>query len=39
MTDQTVDLQTSGWARDFVATKLADLDGSRVTARTTQWIS
>ncbi|PWI44469.1 SDR family NAD(P)-dependent oxidoreductase [Streptomyces sp. ICBB 8177] len=31
--------QTSGEARDFVATKLADLDGSRVQQLTASWLS
>ncbi|WP_285318875.1 SDR family oxidoreductase [Pseudarthrobacter sp. lyk4-40-TYG-27] len=32
-------IQTSSWAHDFVATKLADLDGSRVTGLTTGWVA
>lgn len=32
-------LQTSDGARDFVGTKLADLDGSRVTGMTAAWVS
>ncbi|GAA3373470.1 SDR family NAD(P)-dependent oxidoreductase [Streptomyces racemochromogenes] len=31
-------VQTSDWARDFVATKLADLDGSAVQAMTSAWV-
>ncbi|MFJ9847602.1 SDR family oxidoreductase [Kitasatospora sp. NPDC101155] len=31
-------IQTSEWARDFVATTLADLDGSAVQALTTAWV-
>ncbi|MBD0741065.1 SDR family NAD(P)-dependent oxidoreductase [Streptomyces sp. CBMA152] len=31
-------IQTSDWARDFVATKLADLDGSAVQSLTTTWV-
>ncbi|MER7672319.1 SDR family NAD(P)-dependent oxidoreductase [Kitasatospora sp. NPDC096128] len=31
-------LQTSAWARDFVATTLADLDGSAVQALTSAWV-
>ncbi|MET9696150.1 SDR family NAD(P)-dependent oxidoreductase [Streptomyces sp. NPDC006529] len=31
-------VQTSPWARDFVAAKLADLDGSAVQAVTTGWL-
>ncbi|AZM92577.1 SDR family NAD(P)-dependent oxidoreductase [Streptomyces sp. W1SF4] len=31
-------VQTSDWARDFVATKLADLDGSAVQAMTAAWV-
>ncbi|MES2094861.1 MAG: SDR family NAD(P)-dependent oxidoreductase [Actinomycetota bacterium] len=31
--------QTSDWAREFVAPKLADLDGSRVTTATASWVS
>ena len=31
-------IQTSEWAREFVATKLADLDGSAVQAMTAQWV-
>lgn len=31
-------VQTSAWARDFVATKLLDLDGSRVTTMTAAWV-
>lgn len=30
--------QTSKWARDFVATKLNDLDGGRVTSMTAEWV-
>ena len=32
-------IQTSSWAHDFVATKLADLDGSRVTGLTAGWVA
>ena len=32
-------IQTSAWAHDFVATKLADLDGSRVTGLTAGWVA
>lgn len=31
-------IQTSDWARGFVGTKLADLDGAAVQALTTQWV-
>jgi hypothetical protein len=31
-------IQTSEWARDFVAAKLSDLDGSRVTSLTGGWV-
>jgi NAD(P)-dependent dehydrogenase (short-subunit alcohol dehydrogenase family) len=31
-------IQTSEWAREFVATKLSDLDGSRVTSMTAGWV-
>ncbi|RSS39045.1 SDR family NAD(P)-dependent oxidoreductase [Streptomyces sp. WAC07061] len=31
-------VQTSDWARDFVAAKLADLDGSAVQAMTAAWV-
>ncbi|MEV6684207.1 SDR family NAD(P)-dependent oxidoreductase [Streptomyces sp. NPDC051130] len=31
-------IQTSDWARDFVAAKLADLDGSAVQAEMTAWL-
>ncbi|MFF0430148.1 SDR family oxidoreductase [Streptomyces sp. NPDC004520] len=31
-------IQTSQWARDFVATTLADLDGSAVQALTSTWV-
>ncbi|MGP9016823.1 SDR family NAD(P)-dependent oxidoreductase [Streptomyces sp. BR1] len=31
-------IQTSDWARDFVATKLTDLDGSAVQSLTTTWV-
>jgi NAD(P)-dependent dehydrogenase (short-subunit alcohol dehydrogenase family) len=31
-------IQTSEWAREFVATKLADLDGAAVQAMTAQWV-
>ncbi len=31
--------QTSDWAREFVAPKLADLDGSRITTATASWVS
>lgn len=31
-------LQTSAWARDFVATTLADLDGSAVQVLTSTWV-
>ncbi|MEU7551975.1 SDR family NAD(P)-dependent oxidoreductase [Streptomyces sp. NPDC044571] len=31
-------IQTSEWARDFVAAKLTDLDGSAVQAMTTAWL-
>ncbi|WP_327283519.1 MULTISPECIES: SDR family NAD(P)-dependent oxidoreductase [unclassified Streptomyces] len=31
-------IQTSDWARDFVAPKLADLDGSAVQSMTTAWL-
>lgn len=31
-------IQTSAWARDFVATTLADLDGSAVQALTRTWV-
>ncbi|NUR62882.1 MAG: SDR family NAD(P)-dependent oxidoreductase [Catenulispora sp.] len=32
-------IQTSEWAHEFAATKLADLDGSAVQAMTAQWVS
>lgn len=32
-------LQTSDWARQFVATKLTDVDGSAVQALTTPWVT
>lgn len=32
-------VQTSGWAREFVGTKLSDLDGSAVQALTAEWTS
>jgi hypothetical protein len=32
-------MQTSASARDFVGTKLADLDGSAVLGLTRQWIA
>jgi len=32
-------MQTSDWAQQFVATKLADVDGSAVQALTTPWIT
>ncbi|MER5729410.1 SDR family NAD(P)-dependent oxidoreductase [Streptomyces sp. NPDC002138] len=32
-------IQTSDWARDFVATKLADLDGSAVQGLTSAWLA
>ncbi len=32
-------VQTSDWAREFTATKLADLDGSAVLAMTGDWVS
>lgn len=32
-------IQTSAWACDFVATKLGDLDGSRVTGLTAGWVA
>jgi len=31
-------IQTSTWAREFVATKINDLDGSRVTSMTQGWV-
>jgi hypothetical protein len=31
-------VQTSEWAREFAATKLADLDGTAVQAMTAQWV-
>lgn len=31
-------IQTSEWARDFVATRLNDLDGGRVTSMTAGWV-
>lgn len=31
-------VQTSDWARDFVGTKLKDVDGSRVTGMTAGWV-
>lgn len=31
-------IQTSQWARDFVATTLADLDGSAVQTLTGAWV-
>ncbi|WP_307305947.1 SDR family oxidoreductase [Pseudarthrobacter enclensis] len=31
-------IQTSKWARDFVATKLNDLDGGQVTSMTAGWV-
>jgi NAD(P)-dependent dehydrogenase (short-subunit alcohol dehydrogenase family) len=31
-------VQTSGWARDFVGAKLADLDGSAVQSATAGWV-
>lgn len=36
--DPAFRIQTSEWARDFVATKLSDLDGSRVTSMTAGWV-
>lgn len=36
--DPAFRIQTSDWARDFVATKLSDLDGSRVTSMTAGWV-
>ncbi|MET9464931.1 SDR family NAD(P)-dependent oxidoreductase [Streptomyces sp. NPDC006544] len=40
LTSETVPLriQTSGWARDFVAVKLGDLDGSAVQTTMTGWL-
>ena len=32
-------VQTSDWARRFVASKLVDVDGSAVQALTTPWVS
>jgi hypothetical protein len=32
-------IQTSSWAHEFVATKLADPDGSRVTGLTAGWVA
>ncbi|MEW1948442.1 SDR family NAD(P)-dependent oxidoreductase [Pseudarthrobacter sp902506025] len=32
-------IQTSSWARDFVAAKLNDLDGSKVTGLTAGWVT
>ncbi|MHC6592566.1 SDR family NAD(P)-dependent oxidoreductase [Arthrobacter sp. C152] len=32
-------IQTSDWARGFVGTKLADMDGSRVTGLTAGWVA
>lgn len=32
-------IQTSEWAREFVAAKLADLDGSAVQAMTARWVA
>jgi len=32
-------MQTSDWAQQFVATKLADVDGSAVQALTTPWVT
>ncbi len=32
-------VQTSDWARQFVASKLADVDGSAVQALTTPWVT
>ncbi|GAP57129.1 short chain dehydrogenase [Arthrobacter sp. Hiyo6] len=31
-------IQTSEWAREFVAVKLSDLDGSLVTSMTAGWV-
>jgi hypothetical protein len=31
-------VQTSDWAREFVGTKLADLDGSSVVGLTSDWV-
>lgn len=36
--DSAFRIQTSDWARDFVGTKLSDLDGSRVTSMTGSWV-
>lgn len=36
--DPAFRIQTSDWARDFVGTKLSDLDGSRVTSMTAGWV-
>jgi NAD(P)-dependent dehydrogenase (short-subunit alcohol dehydrogenase family) len=38
-TDPPFRVQTSDWARNFVATKLADVDGSAVQALTTAWVT
>ncbi len=37
--DPAFRVQTSDWARDFVATKLVDVDGSAVQALTTPWVT
>jgi hypothetical protein len=37
--DPAFRVQTSDWARSFVATKLTDVDGSAVQALTTGWVT
>jgi len=37
--DPAFRVQTSDWAREFVATKLTDVDGSAVQALTTPWVT
>jgi NAD(P)-dependent dehydrogenase (short-subunit alcohol dehydrogenase family) len=37
--DPAFRVQTSEWAREFVATKLTDVDGSAVQALTTPWVT
>ncbi|MFM9920820.1 SDR family oxidoreductase [Lacisediminihabitans sp. H27-G8] len=39
ITEPVFRVQTSAWARDFVSTKLVDLDGSRVTELTATWVN
>lgn len=37
--DPVFRVQTSAWSRDFVGTKLLDVDGSRVTGMTAAWVN